>query len=175
MGKNIKAKKKSRQAGKKKAQGKQKAKAASRKGKTKTPWDKKRKYSGLDPKLFSKIKQEFHDLDYIDKLTEEQKAYLNAFITEWLGANMNHSGKKFHKKVAEKRAIWRQNNKRNWDVYSIGRATGRLEYGDFDQEESYNPEDDLIDMIDGRNQIEEEIIEAEFFQELLQELEKKVK
>jgi hypothetical protein len=88
---------------------------------------------------------------------------------------MNHSGKKFHKKVAEKRAIWRQNNKRNWDVYSIGRATGRLEYGDFDQEESYNPEDDLIDMIDGRNQIEEEIIEAEFFQELLQELEKKVK
>lgn len=175
MGKNIKATKKSRKQGAKAKKGKQKKASARGKGKKASAWYKKKKYSGLDPKLFSKIRQEFHDLDYIDKLTEKEKAYLNAFMTEWLGANMNHEGKKLHKKVSEKRAIWRQNNKRNWDIYSIGRATGRLSDIEDISEKSYNPENDLIDMIDNKNKIEEEIIEAEFFQELLKQLEKKVK
>lgn len=83
------------------------------------------KYPGLNPKFFSKVKQEFHDIDYIDELSPKDKEYLSSFMEEKLGARFNHGGKVHHKSKTSKREIYTENNARQRDVYAQGRASGR--------------------------------------------------
>lgn len=82
--------------------------------------------SGLNKKFFSKVKQEFHDLDYINQLDNKNRAYMSSFMEETLGARFNHNGKKFIKTKAGKKKIYNENNARQRDVYSLARATGRI-------------------------------------------------
>ena len=81
---------------------------------------------GLNKRKFSKVKQEFHDIDYADQLNDKDKLFLSSFMEEHLGARLNHCGKKHNKSKASKRAIYNQNNARQRDVYSQTKATGRL-------------------------------------------------
>lgn len=83
------------------------------------------KYPGLNKGFFSRIKQEYHDIDYAHKLTDKEKEFLSSFMEEDLGARFNHKRKKIYKKVADKRASYRRNNHRNYDMYSIAKASKR--------------------------------------------------
>lgn len=84
------------------------------------------KLAGLNKRYFSKVKQEFHDIDYTDQLNPKEKEFLSAFMEEKLGARFNHSGKKLHKSKSSKREIYKENNARQRDTYAQGRATGRI-------------------------------------------------
>jgi hypothetical protein len=84
------------------------------------------KFAGLNKRYFSKVKQEFHDIDYSDKLSYKEKEFLSSFMEEILGARFNHNGKKLNKTKSSKREIYNENNARQRDTYAQGRATGRM-------------------------------------------------
>lgn len=83
-------------------------------------------YPGLNGRFFSKVKQEFHDIDYAHELSEKEKKWLSSYMEETLGARFNHNGKKHVKSKSGKQAIYNENNARQRDQYSIARATGRI-------------------------------------------------
>jgi hypothetical protein len=87
----------------------------------------KERFPGLKKHRFSRIKQEYHDIDYAHKLSEEEKEWLNSFMEEDLGARMNHTGPKLLAKDKEaQRESWRRNNSRNRDIYGQAKAQGRV-------------------------------------------------
>lgn len=115
--------------------------------------------SGLNKHKFSKIKQEYHDInEYAFKLNSEAEDWLNRFMEEDLGARLNHDGKKIYKKKKDKTETFRRNNQRNRDLYSLARVTNRLiTDGNTDvsieqQQSTKNPEECLIQLLDeGQN------------------------
>ncbi len=114
------------------------------------------KYPALDPKLNPKIRGILADYDYVDKLSEKDKSWLNAFTEEYVNANFKHKGKKLHKSKKAKRESYNRNNWRNNDVLNIAQVTGRSEsVSDFkkilDQkkQKDHEVEDMLIAIIDG--------------------------
>jgi hypothetical protein len=84
------------------------------------------KLAGLNKRYFSKVKQEFHDIDYADELNQKEKEFLSSFMEENLGARFNHSGKKLNKSKSSKREIYNENNARQRDTYAVGRASGGM-------------------------------------------------
>lgn len=107
---------------------------------------------GLKKGKFSRIKQEYFDQDYIDKLSDKDKAWLSQFNDEWLGANTKDA--RFHKSKKAKKRCNDQNNARNRDVYSNTRATGRLDLAGektIGDNETRNYEDELINYIDNKS------------------------
>lgn len=112
------------------------------------------KNPGLNKGMFSKIKQEVFDYDYLDKLNPKEAAWLSKFNEEYIGANLNHKGKKLHTKKAQRRDCFGRNNSRNRDIYSIKRATGMLDMEEkmVQEESEYNPEDAIITLIDDNSE-----------------------
>ena len=116
-------------------------------------------YPGLNEKYFSRIKQEYYDIDYINKLSSEEKEWLSSFMEEDLGARFNHKGKKIYKKKSKKRESYDRNNARNRDIYSIAKATGKISDVSTEEavsvwEDNYvneNYEDILIEELDKKN------------------------
>lgn len=88
----------------------------------------KRKYAALDPLFNLKIRQHLIDYDYVDKLTDEEKDWLNRFTEEYAGANMNHKGKKIHKTKKLVKDCYDRNNARNRDILSREVAAGSIAY-----------------------------------------------
>jgi hypothetical protein len=84
------------------------------------------KYPALDVQYNLKIRKEQIDFDYIDKLSEEEKLWLNNFMEEYNGANFKHKGKKLHRTKAKKKDCFDKNNSRNRDIYSIAKASETL-------------------------------------------------
>lgn len=119
------------------------------------------KNPGLRRDKFSKVKQEYHDLDYIHKLDAETAQWMNNFMEEDLGARLDHPGEKIYTEQEDKRACYQRNNQRNRDLYASSRATGKLlnasdatieTYLDSMMEQTYiNPEDQWIDELDLKN------------------------
>lgn len=118
---------------------------------------KKTKYPGLDKTVNTKKRWEVLDQDYIDKLNEEEKAWLNKFNIETLGGNFkrNKDGKyqgNLIKKKKDKIKIWGENNSRERCQYSRAKAANLLNDGKYmlDHTESVsevitkNTEDNLI-------------------------------
>lgn len=83
------------------------------------------RHSGLDKKFFSRIKQEYFDIDYIDQLSEKEKEWLSSFMEEDLGARFQHNGKKIYRRKSDARKSYTRNNARNRDQYGIAKATGK--------------------------------------------------
>ncbi|MFM1781356.1 MAG: hypothetical protein RLZZ181_121 [Pseudomonadota bacterium] len=106
----------------------------------------KQKYPGLVKGCYSKIKQEFFDIDYVNKLTEEEKQWLNDFMNGDLGANTKNNP--VFEEYEEKRECWKKNNARNRDIYSIARATGTLSGYTINPSDSIDLEESLIEHID---------------------------
>lgn len=90
-------------------------------------------FPALNKRFFSKVKQEFHDIDYVHLLNEKEKSILNSFLEETLGARFNHEGKKIYKSKAKKLEIFNQNNARQRDIYSIAKSSGKFADVDVDQ------------------------------------------
>lgn len=143
---------------------KSKRTVAARNGRNKKKPAKKKKRDltslpGLKKNLFSRIKQEYHDLDYLDKLSDKDKLWLSKFMEEDLGARFNHSGSKVYRKKRDKIESYRRNNQRNRDLYSLLKATGKFNdtftegfLTDLLEEETLSPEDALIDYIDSKSE-----------------------
>ena len=83
------------------------------------------KYPALNPSLNLKTRyDELVDFDYIYKLNDEEKDFLNRFLEEWVNANMNHGGERLHKTKAERKLCYDRNNSRNRDMLSRAKASG---------------------------------------------------
>lgn len=129
-----------------------------------------RMYSALDKDANLMIRQDLLDYDYLDKLNDKDKMWLNNFTAEYVHADFNHSGKRIHKKklvtkkikstgqkrvfdVGKKDANDR-NNARNSDVYAKAKANFILETEDKikDTDGDMTTEDKIIRLIDEGNQ-----------------------
>jgi hypothetical protein len=113
------------------------------------------KFPGLKKRFFSKAKQIQHDIDYVDKINDPKVLkWLNNFMEEWVGARLNHPGKKFHKSKKDRKRIWDANNARNRDVMSIhtrfGSESDDYVFNLLEDIETQSPEDSIIEMIDNK-------------------------
>lgn len=120
-----------------------------------------KRFKGLEKSLFSRVKQEYFDYDYIEQLGDDEKQWLSNFINEYLGANLNSDGKKFHKSKEMRKDVFDKNNARQRDIYSIMRATGKLdsfcfESGDF-KDVAVGSEDAMIELIDAKRELERKL------------------
>lgn len=86
------------------------------------------KYPGLNPSYNSKIKQEYLDYDYVSKLSDKDKEFLNKFTEEFYGAalDVHNLENNLHNTPKLKKDCQDRNNARNRCIYSIQRATNRL-------------------------------------------------
>jgi hypothetical protein len=115
---------------------------------TKTP--------GLEKRFFSKVKQEYHDIDYAHKLDDKTKEWLSQFMDEDLGA---HFSKKKESIVKDRKSAYGRNNRRQRDIYGVSRAIGRLldvnnaDVQDFleDRSDNFDHEEILIKIVDKLN------------------------
>lgn len=128
------------------------------------------KYPALNPKYQVGNRRELlGDIDYIDKLSEKEKRWLNAFLSETVITNFKHSGPKLYKKVEDKRALYRENNKRNIDIYNALKLKNTLAYaGLYKTDSGGDPSktggsifDEYVrNNVADKNDIEDAIIEA---------------
>jgi hypothetical protein len=87
------------------------------------------KYPGLDPSVNIRIRWELiSDYDYLDKLGDKEKEWLNKFTKEYVNAEIDNKQKRknLHKTKALIRDCYNRNNARNRCVLSKAKASGRL-------------------------------------------------
>ncbi len=101
------------------------------------------KYPNLQRKMNLKRRQELIDFDYLHKLNDEEKTFLDKFMGEYMGASFpkqeittkngttykRHSTKNLHKNHQTKE-IYDLNNARNRDIYVKKASTGGMEFFD---------------------------------------------
>ncbi len=110
----------------------------------------KQKYPSFNVKYQVGVRKELlSDIDYIDKLSEEEKEWLNKFLQETVVANFNHGGDPIIKDQKTRREIYRENNRRNKDVYSLGKSKGSLFYNN---KEADNENQQTIDSVKFKGQ-----------------------
>lgn len=111
------------------------------------------KYPALDKTYNLRIRKDLFDQDYIEKLNEKEKDFLNRFNAEWINSDLRHKGKKFHKTKKERSLIYGMNNARNRDSYALTNSVGLLKDASYMPEQTIsNPEEienAIIAIIDG--------------------------
>ena len=89
------------------------------------------RYPGLDKGVNGRKRWEYLDFDYVDKLSEEEKKYLNDFYEEFLSGNFSHSGEKLHTSEnweeidTLRKECYDRNNARNRCILSEAKALGK--------------------------------------------------
>jgi len=107
------------------------------------------KYPGLNKQTTLKIRADLVDQDYIAKLQDKDKEWLNNFNEEWIHAHLSHSGERFHNTPLETKQIYDMNNARNRDIYRRSQITGKLiMHVSTTDVVQPSPEDTLIECID---------------------------
>jgi hypothetical protein len=91
----------------------------------------KQKYPALMVNYNLKRRAEFIDYDYLDKLNDKEKRFLNKFTEETVNASFKPSGNIIKSKRG-KRKIYNENNARNRDILTRKKITASLEYLDDD-------------------------------------------
>jgi DNA phosphorothioation-dependent restriction protein DptG len=92
----------------------------------------KAKYPALNKKLNIKVRQELIDYDYLEKLSDDDKKWLNKFTEEYVNASFkkteggNYSSKNLHRKKVQRKDCYDRNNKRNVDIFSIKKSSDML-------------------------------------------------
>jgi hypothetical protein len=122
----------------------------------------------LNPLKIPRVRREFIDADYLNKLSETELEWYSKFIDEYVGANIKKSKKvnrvltrHLHRTNEQAKQIFDMNNRRNNDVYGVTKINGLL--SDIDTVKGYgeigrlhNPdlvEDALIAMIDNQDSL----------------------
>lgn len=127
-----------------------------------------------------KVRQEIIEIDYLNKLSPEEKAWLNQFNKEYVNADFSDKKNRLHpkeyttkvvKSTGRKRRVdlakqdcERMNNNRNIDAYSVTKVNnmlkGETSFGSAEQSNrstSVNEtEDVLIDLLDNGPMYEED-------------------
>lgn len=89
-------------------------------------------HPNLQPNLNVKVRQELIDFDYVEKLPEECKDWLNKFSGEYYNGNFKKSkrGKylksNLHNGSKARKECYKRNNDRNNDVFSVTKANDML-------------------------------------------------
>jgi hypothetical protein len=68
------------------------------------------------------------DYDYVNKLSEKDKAWLNKFTEEYTNASFKKTSKPIQKTKAQRKDAYDRNNSRNRCIYTRAKASGKLEY-----------------------------------------------
>jgi hypothetical protein len=90
-------------------------------------------FAALHKELHPKSRWEYLDMDYINDLSDEEKAVLAKFIDEYYGASLAPADnpeswdKDFHDNQELRKDCMDRNNARNRDLYSILRTRGMVE------------------------------------------------
>lgn len=120
----------------------------------KKPKRSKMRYPALNRNYNLKTRTDLIDYDYIDKLNDKEKEFLNSFTEEYTNANLTHHGKKLHKKKKDKKICYDNNNARNRCEYTKAKAQNKLTtletyYKTKRKQLVYDSfEDDIIDKLD---------------------------
>lgn len=84
------------------------------------------KNPNLNPKLNSRVRQEYLDYDYLDKLNEEELAWLNKFTGEYNNGSVVLDENKqldpannLHQDPAHKKQLFDKNNFQNRDMFGL--------------------------------------------------------
>jgi hypothetical protein len=107
----------------------------------------KQKYPSFNTSYQVSNRRELLDQDYHHKLTDKEKAWLDAFNQETVIANFDHNGKKLYKSKKDQRKIYTENNKRNKDVFANSKAHNKLKYSKnpkLDSEYNSNESEDSL-------------------------------
>lgn len=80
------------------------------------------KYPALERHYIARIKQEYLDYDYLSKLSDKDKEWLNRFTEEELNANFKHKGDKIITDNETQKQIYHKNNARQRCTYSRSKA-----------------------------------------------------
>lgn len=87
------------------------------------------KYSALDPTVNLKTRYELiSDYDYLDKLSDKEKAWLNKFTKEYVNADLDTRKKSnnFHRTDRLRKDCYDRNNARNRCVWTKCKASGKF-------------------------------------------------
>ncbi len=111
----------------------------------------KTQYPALHPELNLRSRTELLDYDYLDKLTDKEKSFLNKFTEEYVNASVDVKKKwrNLHKTKEAIRDCFNRNNARNRDVLTQQKAMGKHTYLEDITDvgkSDYQSIDDKIDM-----------------------------
>lgn len=81
--------------------------------------------SALHPNKIHKGSRWCHDIDYVHKLNEHEKAWLAQYLDEVLNTQFEPEGN-FYNTQTEKRILWNEANARRRDVMSVLKYTGKI-------------------------------------------------
>jgi hypothetical protein len=86
----------------------------------------KTKYPALKPELNLKTRYELIDYDYVDKLDDSNKGWLNKFTEEYVNASLDriNYNNNIHNTKELKQDCDRRNNARNRDMLTRAKACG---------------------------------------------------
>lgn len=87
------------------------------------------KYPALDPTVNLKTRYELiSDYDYLDQLTEQEKAWLNKFTKEYVNADLDtkRKSKNLHRSDRLRKDCYDRNNARNRCVWTKCKASGKF-------------------------------------------------
>lgn len=87
----------------------------------------KEKYATFNVARQVANRREQLEVDYLDKLSDKEKEWLNQFQEEEVITNFSKPPK-FNKKKEEQRLLYRKNNARNRDLYGKAKVTNTLDY-----------------------------------------------
>lgn len=83
-------------------------------------------YPALNAKRQVFNRRDYMDCDYFDQLNEEEKEWMNSFLSETIVTNFNHLGPDLYVDEEDKRQFYRDNNRRNRCMYNIAKSKGSL-------------------------------------------------
>lgn len=88
----------------------------------------KQKYPALNSRYQVANRRELIDYDYINKLSPEEKKWLDKFTSEYVITNFKDTEAPFHNEK-ERKELYKSNNKRNNDAFATKKANNHLSYG----------------------------------------------
>jgi len=84
------------------------------------------KFPALEKKYNLISRQEMIDMDYLHKLNDKVKAWLNKFVEEEVNASFKHSNP-LNKTKKQRKACYDRNNARNRCILTKNKAIGNIE------------------------------------------------
>ena len=119
-----------------------------------------KKYPALAKGFNLKLRQDLIDYDYIDKLNDKEKKFLNQFTEEYTNASFKKGKRPLNKKIQTEKDCYDRNNARNRCILTRAKAAGAVinELDDMAKvvkRKTHNPENELINKIDKSREPEE--------------------
>ena len=100
-----------------------------------------RRLPGLVPEAFPKPVRWRVEIDYEDRLSDKDKAWLARFNNEFHGGDFSKPGPRLHRTKEQRRAIWRDSKTAGADAYEIARVSGLVQDAPPGHEPTGGPQD----------------------------------